>query len=513
MVTVQTGTVADLSPEIWARLRLLQLPAGGFGRDDVLDDLEEFGLPRQEHPFVETLHQWARHDIDPDAAFALWLLRQRQQADGSLLRRGVGPASEISPTIRFVQLATMLGETVETDESIAAAVTWLVRAQLPDGSMPDYIRNRTTEFGTTARALLALQGAGADAGVLERMRDSLVDALAHVRGPERGWPSRRVDAQIATGSSGLCLHALSVAHRGWALGGDADDVVRTLVRRQQPGGGWAEYPGGTATINNTFSALRALASVDPDALQSVHADALQFWLRCHTRGPARHDEFAFWLRVAAILGRPVPPSRLLPERRWREEALFQSADTYSSVALMGIAVTEHRAMCAVRGQRRPNEGIPKHPPAFLLTQRSAYELLYVRVRGRRGLAFVSWTRHQRVLERFVAGLLAIVAAVTLAETPLFRALESRQVLRSVGVGVPVALLFAAWLALKRSRYRRTRGWLASVLLSVLLAVGLGAVLGARLSAVWPTVALALILDVVRSTASRADVLERLVPEQ
>jgi squalene cyclase len=171
MPIVATGVISSPVPGIWRRLSLISRDGSinGLRDEQLVGQLEELGIPRHQLGLAHLLQSWQRAHIPPDAALALWLLREQHKMYGCLYRKASLPIEESSPAIRYIQLATDAGETLQTDPTLRDVTQWLLDRQLPDGSIPLIVSAGYGETGQTARSLRALGRLG-DPSLVERVR-------------------------------------------------------------------------------------------------------------------------------------------------------------------------------------------------------------------------------------------------------------------------------------------------------------------------------------------------------
>ena len=83
ITNVQTAPV----PGFWQRLAALQADSDAGDGLDLVRQLETMNIPRDQRAVVHAVRSWDALELSPIVAFAIWLLRDRQEDDGSFKRR------------------------------------------------------------------------------------------------------------------------------------------------------------------------------------------------------------------------------------------------------------------------------------------------------------------------------------------------------------------------------------------------------------------------------------------
>jgi hypothetical protein len=310
---VATGVISSPVPGIWRRLSLISRDGSinGLRDEQLVGQLEELGIPRHQLGLAYLLQSWQRAHIPPDVALALWLLREQHKKYGCLHRKASIPVDESSPAIRYIQLATDAGEKLQTDPTLRDITQWLLDRQLPDGSIPLIVSAGHGETGQTARSLRALGRLG-DPSLVERVRRMRQYLLSSAISQPAGvaWSYSRLDATVVTGSTSLAVTALI------EQGVRAETItegLRFLLAAQDGSGGWAEVPGYTPTIHNTFNVVRALragqaAGLLPEDAGPYLERARHWYLRAIRRTP--RSTFAWQLSSTCCSWRGSSGSRV-----------------------------------------------------------------------------------------------------------------------------------------------------------------------------------------------------------
>ena len=531
MPVVATGVISSPVAGVWRRLSLISPDGSITGLTDgqLVGQLEELGIPRHQLGLAHLLQSWQRARIPPDAAFALWLLREQADKQGCIYRRTSIPVEESSPAIRYIQLAAEVGETRESDPTLRRVVTWLLDRQLPDGSIPLVISTGHGETGQTSRTLNAL-GRLHDAALAEHL-DAMRDYLLHtaIEQPTGvAWAYSKLDRTVVTGSTSLAANAL-------VRYGRRDDVIhhglRFLLTAQDPGGGWAEVPGHRPTIHNTFNAVRAIRTaaqagvLTAEQVTAALDQARPWFLRTIRRRPPRSIlDHSFAVRTAVQLDLLREPrfGRLTRQlARRRRQFLDQTADTYAETAIAAIALVElSRQVDAAPDTNRVWQWrwqLPTIPPPFLARGAYFYELLYGAVNARWWVRAVDALVNTALVDRSAGLLLGTITALGIVDPDVSEALikaeGGRTTLTVVGVGIMLLL----WLGVKAAARSSLLQSLTSSAGALLPAMALTWILQTPTPALPVLVSLIglrmLVIDVVAFTADSTGLLDRLLPKR
>jgi prenyltransferase beta subunit len=525
---VTTGTITTPVLGAWRRLSLISSDGSLAGLDiqQLFGRLEEFGIPAHQHPFARTLLSWRQARIPPDAAFALWLIRQRQDADGCIYRLTDSPICEGGPAIRYVQLATAVGEDLQTDSVLRKAVQWLLDQQLSDGSISDLMVTERGEAGSTARTLRALS----------RLRDpSLAEPLARMSSYlERtavkqmtgvGWPQREGDSDAVVAATSLATLALIESESDSALISEALDF---LLSAQNPSGGWPAIRGYEDSLQSTFNAMRTIlaaktAGILNGDLSPVLASTrkwLLHWLK--HRPPQTTIDIAFALRLVNLLDllHLKPSERLAIDLlRRRRQTLSANADLYADTEIMALALVE----CSHRLDQSPlgynlwpwRWALPALPPPFLVRAAHFYEVLYGAFRARWWLRTVDFIARASLVEGVAGLLLGVIAALGVVDGRLTSAFTFvPRSGRSVVATVSASLLVLLWLGVRAAARSAAESmlWTSAAALAIALTVMWILDGSGPTPRMVPVIAVYwLIIDVVSFTADRSGLLDRLLP--
>jgi prenyltransferase beta subunit len=526
--SVPTGMISSPPLGVWHRLGLLSRHGSLRDMDpgDLVGKLDEVGIARHHYGLARAVGSWQQGDVPPGVALALWFLRLAQHADGGFGRFFLAAPEDTGPTIRYIQLAVAYGETMSGDEHLARAVGWLLKCQQPDGSIPANLGFGYGEAGTTARAVRALQRIDDPevAECVDRMCEYLLRAVV-LQESGVAWTYSKVERIPVTGATSLA--ALALLERG--VQSDVPfEACRYLRSCQAPTGGWAEVPGHSPTIHNSFNVLRTLfATEGSELVQQGFVEsrdrAARWLLNLLGRQRARSvSDAAFGLRLCVtldLLGRREAHQlgRFLSRRL--DYCLSDSADLYADTEITAIALAE----CA-QALRPPTNrpvgpwawlwALPPTPPPFLRHSSYFYDLLYSASRRRVWVRCVDFLARMRLAEAFVALLLGMVVSLGTVDDRVIAAYVSHQSgWRAVFVLLAESALLLGWMLIKVAIRRTIRGiltgTLASVLVSVAILVFLTATISSRLSAANLVVLQALVIDVIAFTADSSGLLNRL----
>lgn len=530
MPVVTTGLLSAPVPGIWQRLSLISSDGtlSGFRDAELVGQFEELGIPRHQLQLAHLLQSWQQARVPPDVAFALWLLRQQHTTFGCLYRRAHIRVEESSPAIRYVQLASALGESRDSDPTLHDMVQWLLDHQLPDGSIPLIVAAGHGETGQTSRTLRALHGLHDPAlhDHLERMAAYLMRS-ARTQPTGVAWSYSEGEKTAVTGSTSLAVTALLEfgEHAGPVVEG-----LRFLLDSQDPSGGWAEVPGYQPTLQQAFTAVRALratAEVDlPDLdVEPALARARRWFLGSIERQPPRSVlELAFALRLAAVFGdlrtgRVESLALQLGQRR--RETLHARADMYADTELAAISLLE----CSRELDRTPDAigawswrwKLPRVPPPFLATEGYFYELLYSVLRRRWWVRFVDRLVSAKMVEHTASLLLGTIVAFGVVNEELTTAflMPSLDARRSVALVLVTGLLLA-WLAVKAAARTLVSVPVWTTLAALVIAIASTWIRADSTPLVPDLLAITaiqwLIIDAVAFTADRTGLLNQLLPK-
>jgi hypothetical protein len=527
---VATGLLSSPVPGVWRRLSLISLDGSITGLTDerLIGQLEEMGIPRHQLGLAHLLRSWQRARIPPDAAFALWLLRERVDEHGCIYRRISMPVEESSPAIRYIQLAAEVGETRESDPTLRRVVKWLLDRQLADGSVPLIVSTGHGETGQTSRTLRALRLL-ADAELTENM-DAMRDYLLRSAIPQStgaAWSYSMIDRTVVSGSTS---HAITALVQYGSRDEFLHDGLRYLLAAQDLSGGWAEVPGHEPTIHNTFNAVRAIrTAADSDILTAEEAtDALdrarQWLLGALRRRPPRSIlDHSFAIRTATLLD-------LLGQQRFerlaqqltrrRRQFLDMEADAYTETAIAAIALVEssryvdtapdHDRLWPWRWQ------LPRVPPPFLAGGGYFYELLYGSARGRRSVRAIDAVMNTAAIDRAAGLLLGTITALGIVDPDVSQALIQADSGRTILTILGVSILLLLWLLVKAAARSSLLQSLVSSAVAMVPAAALTWVLHTPTPALPALISLiglrTLVIDVVAFTVDSAGLLDRLLPK-
>lgn len=531
MPVVATGVLSSPVPGVWRRLSLISADGSitGLTGEQLVGQLEEFGIPRHQLGLAHLLHSWQRGRIPPDVAFSLWYLRERVDTSGCIYRRQALRVEESSPAIRYIQLAAEAGETQESDPTLRRVVAWLLDRQLSDGSIPLIISTGYGETGQTSRTLSALARLRDTslAEHLDAMRDYLLSTPI-MQPTGAAWSYSKVDRTAVTGSTSLAVTALirygcrnEVIRRG----------LRYLLAAQEPDGGWAEVPGHRTTIQNTFQVVRAIREAALSGMlattdASAALDRARRWfLRAVGRRPPRTIlEHAFALRTANELDLLQQPrferlARQLSQRR--RQFLDPAGDSYADTEIAAIALLEaSRAIDAradAQGSWHWRWQLPTTAPPFLVRGAYFYELLYGMVKARWWVRIVDAVVNSGVVTRSAGLILGTVTAVGVVDPDisdvLIKAEGGRMTLTIIGV----AVLLLLWNGIKAAARSSLLRSLTSSAIAFVPAAALTWILHSPTPAVPALISLIglrmLVIDVVAFTADSTGLLDRILPKQ
>ena len=526
MPIVITGLLSSPVPGIWRRLALLSDDGtlGGFVDDRLVGQFEELGIPRHQLGLARLLQSWQQARVPPDVAFALWLLREQHDAYGCLYRRSNFPVAETSPAIRYVQLAGALGESPTTDPTLSAVVQWLLRRQQPDGSVPLIVAAGHGETGQTARSLRVLRRL--DEPALKEQLSDMADYLIGTARPQKtgaAWSYSDFENTVVTGSTSLALTALI------EYGAQREPVesgLHYLVHAQDPSGGWAEVPGYNPTVQNTFTAVRALRTAeqaglaDEDAAVALSA-ARQWFMHSVRRSTPRSTlDLAFALRLAVqldLLQRDRTERLALSLVHRRRETLRSTADLYADTELTAVALLE--CSQAIDSGPEPNAWswrwkLPSLPPPFMSRGTYFYDLLYSVVNRRWWVRFVDWLVGGKILEHTASLLFATVVALGVVNPDLTEpfALSRFDARRTIAFVLMLALVIG-WIGVKVTARSLATESTWTTIGSIVLAVTTTWVLAGSTPLLPDLLTVgAMVIDGVAFTANRSGLLDRLLPK-
>lgn len=484
---VGTGMISVPIPGAWRRLSLICAdgPLSGLAGQQLVGQLEELGIPRHHYGLVRVMLSWRQAFIPPDVAFALWLLREKLPKNGGLPRRASTDPEDTGPTIRYIQLATDAGETLDTDPALQMLASWLIDQQLSDGSIPANLGTNEGEAGTTARALRALKriNHAALSDNTDRMRRYLVEqALSGSHGT--AWSYSPHDHTLVTGATSLAALALLEHSADEAL---LPDIFRFLIAAQNASGGWSEVPGHTPTIHNTFNAVRAInlardKGVVDGRFDGALASATQWFRGEMNRRTSSRDtlDLSYALRLAAELDmlQEEPSKKLaLALCQRRSKFLDNEADLYAETEIAALAILEcsRRLEAASKNNREWawRWSLPSLPPPFLCRTPYIYEVLYGIIRARWWIKIVDSLVRTSMVDRAAGLLLGSIAALGIVDdhiTSIFT-LMAGSIRGSLTIAF-IATMMTAWITVKSCAYssitRAIRKSIGSLLISAIL---------------------------------------------
>jgi Prenyltransferase and squalene oxidase repeat len=527
---VVTGVISSPIPGIWRRLTLLSRDGSinGLRDEQVVGQLEELGIPRHQLGLAHLLHSWQQARIPPDVALALWLLREQHKKYGCLYRKASMPVEESSPAIRYIQLATDAGETLQTDPTLRGVTQWLLDRQLPDGSIPLIVSAGHGETGQTARSLRAL-GRLSDPSLVEpvrRMREYLLGS-ATPQPVGVAWSYSTLDTTVVTGSTSLAVTALI---DNGVRAEPITEGLRYLLAAQDERGGWAEVPGYTPTIHNTFNAVRALragqaAGLLPEPAGPRLERARRWYRKAVRRTPRSTLDLAFAVRLAAELDLLHTPrvERLARHLiRRRRQILSPTADMYAETEIAAIALLESSRRLDNAPADHPRWpwrfNLPTLPPPFLCPDAYLYELLYSAFKARWWIRTVDALVGAALLDHATGLLLGTIATLGIIGDSVTGALTtSRADLRGILTVTLTAALLLLWFGIKATT--RSSAWhgLSTSIGSLAAAATLTWILPAPAPFFPATLTLIglrwLVTDIVAYTANTSGLLDRLLPKK
>lgn len=530
MSRIATGVVSVPVPGLWQKFRLLSEDGSLSGWDVSVPIalLEEMGIPRSQFQVAFMLDSWREHNVPPDVALALWLLREREDGRGFIQRQERIAVEELGPAIRYIQLVAMLGEDCSSDPVLRRVLAWLLDRQLSDGGFPLIVPLSRSEVGQSGRVYQALRLLNDPAldDRIQRIVEFVRASACWLDDDTVAWPRFAHNLMSATGSTSHAIGVLTgagVAHDLVAGG------VRYLLAVQQRDGGWSEIAGNESTAQNTFLVVRALQAALEAGLAAeqdtlVALKRASGWLRQRASMRARVTyQRCFMVRIALRLG-------MLNERRCerlfnelahrRRQVLRLDADTYVETELWAITLLE----CAREADRmdRPRHPqltrLPSLPPPFLVSGAYAYEFFYRLAGGRRRVRIVDRVVDWRVVERVVGVLLGMFVALGVVDDYLVSRIDSAtgDLRQTVTASVLLALA-AGWVAAKTTVRSSLAGAVSSSVVSAAVSIFLVWILftpGLRTPAVMMLGGLVwLIVDVVAFSADTSGLLDRVLIRQ
>lgn len=463
---VATGLISAPVPGAWRRLTLIANTnlLTELGDEQMVGSLEELGIPRHHYGLARAVQSWKRALVPPDVALALWLLRECLPVADGWSRRFGTRAEDTGAAIRYIQLSLEAGESVDTDPVLLDAARWLIATQLTDGSIPANLAFGYGEAGTTARVLRLLNRLedASLSSALQGMRRYLIEHA--LRLPDgAGWSYSKVERTVVTGATSHVVLALLEYDQHDPL---AVEAIKFLIAVQDDSGGWAEVPGYSPTIHNTFNVVRAVkaakrnALVDAAAADRALAAAVK-WFLARMRNQRRMrdtTEIAFALRLAAQLDLlsakhvELVALRLLQRRR---DWLGRSADLYSETEMVALALLECSKVLDADDRLRSvwswRWELPTLPPPFLYNSNYLYDLLYSAMGARWWVVAVDRCVSTSLVERFLGLLFGTIAALGIVDdyvTSVFAAL--RWDARGIVTIMVIFLLMGMWITIKAS---------------------------------------------------------------
>ncbi len=530
MAVVVTGMLSSSVPGIWRRLSLISDDGSirGLRDDRLVGQLEDLGIPRHQLGLAHLLQSWQRASVPPDVGLALWLLREQEDGKGCIYRKATIPIEESSPAIRYIQLASEVGETLDTDPTLRRVVRWLFDRQLPDGSIPLIISAGCGETGQTSRSLRALGRLG-DPSLEEHLAAmcSYLRSTAITQPVGHAWSYSTLDRTVVTGSTSLAV--LALIERG-VRDETVTEGLRFLLAAQDVSGGWAEVPGYRPTVHNTFNAIRTLqagqaADLLIEDLESVVDRARQWFLRTVRRHTPRSTlDLSFAVRMGVELDvlsheRIEELARQLTRRR--RQTLSREADMYAETEISAIALIE----CSRRLDHLPDADrlwqwlwqLPTLPPPFLARGTYLYELLYSAVNKRWWLRTVDALVNANIIGRMAALLLGAFTAIGIVDDHVIKALGATGGdLKANLTTVIIGILMLLWSGVKTTARSSVLMAMSTSMSSLATAFLISWILftpGLSFSGTISLIGLRwLIIDVVAFAADSSGLLDRLLPK-
>ncbi|KUH33481.1 hypothetical protein APY94_05820 [Thermococcus celericrescens] len=386
---------------VWRKLYAL---TGGYV-DNIEDvsrgHLWSVGLSPDFWVVIDAMKSWK---VPFHVVMILWALRERQLDNGGFLRLGeLSRYVETGSVYRYVEIATLAGETLKDDIHMRKAIGWLLEHQLGDGSFPTHEMSSIGEVGTTGRAvrILAMAIENEAGQSTEKILKAIERALAYLKerhhqtGKDLGWWPRteRDNGRGIVGASSLAVLAILKVRelsRRFPLEVPLETVeptLRWLLREFEETTGWPESAGEVSKIDTTFYASWALLwawesglPVEKGKVRSKILDAFE-GLHYLTRDTLYDTSFV--LRFLALL---VRYRRLLGIEEERLRALIRKylhrlmgeigrvfksdSDTYL-MELVGISLLEaSKAMkeLGMNDEVQELRRFPGMPPSFMLKE-------------------------------------------------------------------------------------------------------------------------------------------------
>ncbi len=386
---------------VWRKLYAL---TGGY-LDNIKDvnrgHLWSVGLNPDFWVVIDAMKSW---EIPFHVVMILWALRERQLDNGGFLRVGeLSRYVETGSVYRYVEIATLAGETLRDDVHMRKAIGWLLEHQLRDGSFPTHEMSNIGEVGTTGRVvrILAMAIENEAEHSIEKVLKAIERALFylkekhHLEGEDIGWWSRteRDNGKGIVGASSLAVLAILKARElserfsfrvpietveptlKWLLDGFVGVV------------GWPESMGDVPKIDTTFYAswtlLWAWEKGLPVEKEKVRSKILDAFGRLHYLTRDTLYDTSFVLRFLALL---VRYRRLLGIEEERLRTLIRKylhrlmseigrvfksdSDTYL-MELVGISLLEaSKAMkkLGMKDEVQELRRFPGMPPSFMLKE-------------------------------------------------------------------------------------------------------------------------------------------------
>lgn len=147
----------EVSLDVWKRIYIL-LGKRGICKVEKIErkNLEAIGLSPDFWVIIDALKKWYENKVPTFIGFLLWLVRSRQREDGGWIRKVNIRIAETGVAYRYIQLATLVGETLNTDVHIINTINWLYRNILPEGGFGTSEVDFDVDIGSTARTVRIL---------------------------------------------------------------------------------------------------------------------------------------------------------------------------------------------------------------------------------------------------------------------------------------------------------------------------------------------------------------------
>jgi len=472
---------------IWRKFYLLSGRGNGLELiQKSRDDLGQVNIPGDHWLVLHLFKNWYKHDVPIPVGMFLWLLRERQVEDGNFARWSNSIIAETGPAFRYVELATLVGETCESDPFLQKAVSWLLSIRLPNGGMPTHAETGHYDSGTTGQTLQALalvDGCGMTREI-DEMFEMLFETAIHFE-VYAAWGPESVDGQFTPSAAKTSLIVTAALLRG-KTSAVIGKALNWLLSRQYEDGRWAEYDGGEPRIDTTFNVFQALHLANEKGLLDVIAysrvkDRLLNWLNTIKHSLVQTLEVAekaFLMRLFTCVVGPQD-EKTTSHLAWLRpdciEGLSANADAYGHTAILGIAIMEW-VIAFKNVQKVENfwqEGssspalqqvkwlwkLEPAMPTFLPRHVGLTDLLYTTIFSHHWLKIIDALAGLNLIEMFVGVSLGIFVVVGILDDTIIQMLSLQSpawaswFLTMTIVGVNLIWLLAK-LALSGTRIRR-----------------------------------------------------------